>query len=357
MIYFVSIFIFLSVLALLESINPDIIPVGTDIFVFIILVVFAGSRPIGADNDSLTYLAAFESFTYPEEYFNDWAFWGQYEPFYYLIPTILKFTFEISKYYIVVFYLYAFLGCLVTMTALKKLPSFYYTSILTLFCGLFIIQEMTQIRAAIAVGFYLHCIRFKVNQQWVKFIICIFISGLFHYSSVLIFAVLFVSERKFNRPILLAGIFLAFLLSFVNIEGILGRVGTVFELLASKQDAYIADASQEHLNKHSLVFILHLVNTLLLVVYADRIQEENKYTYIFAKLQVFGLILFQLLSPYPTIAYRIFDFFLTTHLITLAACLYLVRQKFWLTIVICLLNLATMLALIYRTHLINLDLY
>lgn len=356
MIFLISIIILLSLLTLLESVDNRLIPRGTGVVVFFILFFLAASRPIGLDNDSETYIYMFNNFNKPVEYFRNWGTWGFFEPFYYLIPSVLRYIFQVPQFDQITLYVYAFLGCGIIMLVIRRFTDYYYAAILTLFCHYFLLQQMTQIRAAIAIGIFLFCIKLKVEKRWLLFALCVFVSFLFHYSSLLIISLLFISEKGQNKAVLLSLVFLSFLLSFIDFSWILGYLNLGDAgALAQKQDVYITDIHDELLNRRSYIFCIHIVNTLVLICFGKRLYTYNKYIYLMAKLQVAGLLIFQIFSASPAISSRSADVFLSTHIITLSASMYLFKYKFWPALVLCLLNTAILLTLIYRNHIFRME--
>jgi hypothetical protein len=356
MTFLIIIIILLSLLTLLESVNKRIIPTGTGIVVFFILFFLAATRPIGLDNDSGTYIYMFNNFNKPIEYFRNWGTWGFFEPFYYLIPSVLHYVFQVPQFDVVTLYVYAFLGCGIIMLVVRQFTDYYYAAILTLFCHYFLLQQMTQIRAAIAVGIFLFCIKLKVEKKWLLFAVCVFISFLFHYSSLLTISLLFVSEKSQRKTLLLSLVILSFLLSFIDFSWVIGYLNFGDAgALAQKQDVYILDVRDELLNRRSYIFCIHVVNTLILICFGKQLYVHNKYVYLMAKLQVVGLLIFQVFSASPAISSRSADIFLSTHIITLSASLYLFKYKFWPAIMLCILNTAILLTLIYRNHIFQME--
>jgi hypothetical protein len=357
MIYFIVIFILLSTLMLLESINKKIISPIAGILVFIVLVLFAALRPAGADHDYETYLSFFSTFNEPSDYLDNIIVWGFFEPFYYLVPSILRHWLHLEYYQYITLYLYAFVGCLIVMLAIRKLTTFYFASILTLFCNFFLLHEMTQIRAAIAVGIFLLCIYYKEQKRWSAFCFCVVVSTLFHYSSLLALPILFLADKSLNRPLFITLTLLSFAFSFVDFSMVLAFFNFDAGALSAKQDYYVNSIQDEMRNRRSFIFLLHFINTLILIAFSERIYIDNKYIYILIKIQVVGLLAFQILSASPTISSRVADYYLSVHIVTLSSALCLFQNKFWPALVFSLLNLGVLLTLLLRSNLIDLNYY
>jgi EpsG family len=339
MLLFFLIFTLLSALTLIESFKVRAIPPIVAVFVFLLLSIFAAIRPPEAVADYQVYLSYFALFDKPATYFSQFSSLSYFEPFYYLVPSVLRFSFGLVDYGIISIYIYAFLGCGITMLALRHLTHFYYATILTFFCNYYLLHEMTQIRTAIAVGFFLFAIYYKGKRDFIAFSVCVITSIMFHYSSFFALLILFFSEKSINKKIYFSLALLCIPLSFINFEFLLSFLNFDLGALSVKQNSYVNNVLEETINRRSILYLIAVLDTIVLIMLSDKIFVNNKYIYLLLKIQVCGLIVFQLFSGAPIIAARLSEYLLSSYIVCLSCLLYIFRIKFWVALGICILNL------------------
>lgn len=164
------------------------------LLLIIILTLFAGSR-LNIDNDYSMY---YEYFAQAD------ATWYKFlhrevtvEWTMYFIPTFWNYfiynKIELAK---VCFLTFAFLGVSTKITAIRKYSSFFFLSIMLYVSNLFIMQEMTTIRAGVASGIFLLTLKDLERNDNVRAIVKITIAFLFHTSSILFVLVWFLLRYK-----------------------------------------------------------------------------------------------------------------------------------------------------------------
>jgi hypothetical protein len=357
MILFWLIFLILAILTLFESLNKKIIPGVVAVSVFLMLSVFAALRPPEAVADYQVYLFFFQLFGKPSEYFTDYISWVSFEPFYYLIPSVLHYTFQFESYANVTIWIYAILGTGVVMLSLYKLTDFFYAAVLTLYCNYFLLQQLTQIREAVAVGLLLLMVYFKCKGKIRSCLLCGILAFLFHYSVILSVVIIFLASNKLNKKLYGLLALSSFLLSFLNFNFISAIFNVSVTGFDSKQDFYVENVLNETLNKRSFFFLSAFANTLFIIYFADRIFKQNKFIYLLVKLQVVGLLTFQLFSASPILGARISQYYLATHLVCFPAILYLFKSRFWPTLCFCFFNGIILFYFIHINKLVDVSHY
>lgn len=153
------------------------------IVIAIVLSIFAGTR-FGIDNDYYMYL---KNLRYIETTFTDFRDRKiSLELCMYFIPNFFKLFFtnniDVAK---ASFLLFAVLGVSLKISAIAKYSEFIFLSILLYIGNLFLMHEMTTIRAGIAAGIFLWSIKNIEDGEFVQFFIKLILCFFFHSSSIL----------------------------------------------------------------------------------------------------------------------------------------------------------------------------
>ena len=172
--YIVILFIILFSIILLAFFEDEIIRSQKWLLpsLVIVLTLFVAFRPAGIDNDYNSYLGYFKNPTGVAALLT--------EPTFKMINGLARFL----NAPFLLFVIYAFLAVPCKVIAIKRLSPYWYLSILLWYAHLFIIQEMTQIRVAVASGVFLFALPYLGDGKKLKFTLCLVASILFHYSII-----------------------------------------------------------------------------------------------------------------------------------------------------------------------------
>src|ERR1035437_2086421 len=212
-IYFTILFVFV-----LLSIYENKLTLSTKNLLFIIttifLILFAGLRGLKVDFDNKSYLIFYSVSPYIENLFtNSHKFFSsiRIEPSLIIIFSFVKSFFKDG--FPIAIFLYALLSVYLKMTAIRKMTDFVMLSTLIYFSGIFLLQDMTQIRAAVAVGFILLSIQKIEEKKVFQFLIYISLAIFFHYSSILFIPFIFLNTKKIDKLYYILLMFIPLLLS------------------------------------------------------------------------------------------------------------------------------------------------
>ena len=117
-------------------------------------------------------------------------------------PTFLFFKWIINSFslpYVTLFLLYASLAIFIKFIAIRKYSKLEVVSLLVYFSNILLLHECTQIRAGVASAFLLISFHYLYQKKYTSFIIIIFISSLFHYSSLGALCLLCLSKSNIER--------------------------------------------------------------------------------------------------------------------------------------------------------------
>lgn len=153
----------------------------------LMLTLFVAFRPEGIDNDYMVYVRYIE---FPDDRYAALA-----EPTFKLISGIARLLEEP----LALFFLYALLAIPLKVYSIQKLSPYWYLSILVWLVHLFIIQDMTQIRVAVSSAIFLFSLPILAEGNKKRFIICIILAMLFHFSAMVLLPLAVFGNKKLTQ--------------------------------------------------------------------------------------------------------------------------------------------------------------
>jgi len=283
----------------------------------VILFLIAAFRVIGVDRDYLNYV----------KFFNDYKNLTIFK----VEPSFIFVSYLVKRYLfnkvIFVFVIYALLAVSLKLYAIKQLSEFWLLSLLVYFSYSFILQDMTQIRAGVAVAFLLLSIKPLYERNLSLFLLFASMASLFHYSAIIIFPLWFLNPKNINSSLYMSFIFITFVLSRLNIN-----FSNIIELMPIDiiHNKFLAYKYQQGgvLNVLNAWQLMRCFLSFLFLWKADEITQINKYGFLLIKIYVSSTCALFLFSDLPVFAYRISDMFAIVDIITLPFLLYFVKPKF-----------------------------
>jgi hypothetical protein len=295
----------------------------------IVLIFVAGLRMPGIDRDSVNYIDFFNSFGSPAEYFTDLNKNIFYEPLYYLIPSTIRYTFDLSTYW--TFLVIAIIAITLKIYAIKKLTDLALLSVLVYFGHFFILHEMTQIRAGVASAIVLLCIVQIEHKRFLYFIGLILLGTLFHFSIVIFIPFFFLSAEELNKKLYLALLYFPYIMYAlkVNILTILDQLhlGVISNKLQLYNDLFEKGDDSE-INVFNVLFIIQLIICTVFIIKSEVLYQENRYALLLIKIYAISASFFVLFSAIPIIAFRLSELLQIVQIILLPFLLYLLRPHY-----------------------------
>ncbi|MBG0521696.1 EpsG family protein [Enterobacter cloacae] len=281
--------------------------------VSIVLFIIAAFRPLGIDNDSLTYESEILAF---------YRGGGDIkEPVFLVFAFISEVLFDANAR--VVFILYAFFSIFIKSYAISRYSNNILLS-LFIYAGMFfILHDMTQIRVGLASAFFLLAIPDLIKNEKKKYIFKVFLACLCHFSTVILLPLILLSSKKINLSIVFLSplVMLAAVLLIGDMNPVLISLFKYLpEPLSTKAISYIIGVEQfgrfddvNIFSKFTLsafaFFILYLYSCSKSVLLADDI--------IYLKLFSIMLTLFYMFSSVPVLASRTFELFAVSFIFSL----------------------------------------
>lgn len=263
------------------------------IILIVILTLFAGTR-LDIDNDYHMYFKLFQYVEKNTKDFNnrevplEWCV--------YVFPHFFKLLFtnkiEVARFTILLF---AILGVSIKLTAIKKYSNFFFLSVILYVSNLFIMQEMTTIRAGVASAIFLLSIGDIEEKKDKNFLIKILLCFFFHSSSIIFIIIWLLLKAKINIKYLYVAIGFSFvsailkinILTLLFLDKIFPRVEIYIKMMEwMKED-------ETNIYNFRILFALGMV--VLFGLFYKKL-KEIKYFDILYRIHIISICLFFLLS-------------------------------------------------------------
>lgn len=275
------------------------------ILVGILLILIAGFRPIGIDRDSLNYVRALNE---PINFLDK-------EPFFWIIRGINKILFSGSAR--TFFLIFAIISIGLKVYIIKQYSVTPMLSLLTYISMFFILQDMTEIRRSVAIGFGFWALYDLSQKRNISFLIEILIAILFHYSAFFLLFIYFLSARnKINSFFYFSLPLVGLVSSCTNIpvEIMYKLVSILPNFLSHKIHIYLSLMEQ---NKTMQVNPVNIGNLFLLLIYYFNLYIASTKQYFYLnkeyyllciKILGFGFFILFSFSFLEVFAYRIANY-------------------------------------------------
>lgn len=308
-----------------------------------ILVCFAGFRGVGVDKDIVNYWNMFDYSTslndFPEQ-----------EVMAKFIPVSLKLL-NIYSFWFAIF-IFAFLSVILKVYAIKKYSYAPLLSILYFFSWLFLLQDFTQIRAAVAVGILLFAIEDVYNRKLIRFTIKVAFACLFHYSSLLILPLYFVNKDQISKKS-----YLGFLVVFIVLG--LQKAVNVFTiipgiaLISAKLNSYMMLQGVTEINVLNTTSLVNLMIVVVLIANYEKIRNYSKYSVIFIKQSYFSCLSYLILSGVPVLAFRVSELYAVANIITISYFSVIFKKQVYFIIFVFIISLILLSLNLFKQKLVG----
>ncbi len=261
-----------------------------------ILTLCAAFRPEGLDKDYLSYLGYYNNPNSGMALLT--------EPTFRLICSIAR-VFGLP---VLIFVIYAFLAIPLKTYSITRISPFWYLSILVWFSHLYIVQDMTQIRVAVASALYLFSIPFLADGQKWKFLLIVAAAILFHYSSLFLLPIVFLDNSPLNRwkkLFLLVVPMVFYFTSVISIDLLyLIPIPFIQEKIVVYEEMREYSGMFDELNTFNIMALFRLFTYYLLMWKYDVVSRNYKYTPLLIKIFCYSICIYSGLSFFPVFAVR-----------------------------------------------------
>lgn len=324
MVIYYLYYIILYLLSLLTLKDRRYVPYIACI-VFVLLFLLCALRGPGVDRDYGTYIYNAEKMLKRLDYF-DFRNLIYYEASYYIFASFSIKILNSMQYF---FIFYALIGVWLKLKATTYYTNSFFLSILLYFSSWYLLHEMTQIRAGVAVGILSLSIKDIYDRKPTRFIVKFLIACSFHYSSVFFFPAYFLNPLNIRKYFLLLIIITSFVMAYSGFNIFDNRFISIFSGTKIEEYNFLASANIMKLKVFNGLFLINSLISIILLLNVEKIQKFNKYAILFVKLNSISIIFYLVLSSVPMIAVRIAELYSIVQLFLFPCIIYLFKNKYF----------------------------
>ncbi|MBW5810716.1 EpsG family protein [Yersinia kristensenii] len=267
---------------------------------------------------TLTVIAGFIAPGVSQDYYN--YFNGYYlsspvlfpEPF---SKLIFRITSLLDQPVTISFIIFAIISMYIKRKALIKLEVPIAIFFLVYFSKLYLLLDLTQVRAGVAIAFCLLAVYEYINNHKKWCFIYIAIGFFFHFSAIMMLAVFFVGKKKPNTIIWLTLAFLAMFLTLFDLKQMLYSILYIIHAPANYL-VYLNEQSDFKVNPFSA---LSIINFIIFFLFSfNRSLLDDALSNVCYKLYGVSIISFYMFINFPVLSFRISEFFLIYQVVLLA---------------------------------------
>ena len=284
-------------------------------FSCILLLSFRGEH---VDNDYESY----------KEIFNRQGFELGVEPTFLLIKYLVS-TF-LNNQFIFLIITYAVLGVTLKFYGIIRLSEFWFFSLLIYLSNVFLIQDMTQIRAGVCSSILLLSLILLKNKNHFGFFLLAIAGCLFHFSGLIIFFFWFLDPEKLNRKVwalLIPLCYLAFL-SHANLSNFSKLIP--IPTVQAKLNVYFTlqeSAKATKVNVFSALIALRIILAYLLLYKIDVLSVKNQYAILALKVYLLSIGVIIIAADISALAFRLNELLSISELVAVPLLIHLFKPK------------------------------
>ncbi|MCU7548495.1 EpsG family protein [Chitinophagaceae bacterium LB-8] len=339
MIYLFFVFSFFLLLIGAISIRKSKFQNGFFIFSGLLLFLIAGFRSENISNDYTGYI----------EYYNDvinYSF-SRVEPSFILIAKLVDHLFNNVVF---LFVIYALLGVYFKYLSISILSQYRLHSVLIYFCVFFLTLEMTQIRAGVAAGLLLLCIKPIKEKKVVPFLCFSLLAVFFHFSALIILLLYFLNGEKINKKFYFLLVPAGYFIYFFNVNLFFFIDYIPINLIQAKFESY--STYDNEINLFNIIYLSRIIVGYYILRKIELIHIRNSYAIVLIKIYFISLFLFSAFASIPGIGSRVSELLLIVEIVLIPCILYTFRNKFLGNILILFIGFAHLCFSVFYTKLL-----
>ena len=274
--------------------------------------------------------------------------------FYYIIKFVKLF----SNKYAYLFFIYALLGVSFKFFSIIRISgiSGAFLAIMVYSSNFFFLHEMTQIRIGVATGIFLISIKYIVEQDFFRFLLCVALGTFFHLSLIIVLPLYFINYKSI-KPIFWVSLIVINLLFYISKFSIL-NILNLFSPAYFSEKIYVYKTFMLDSNDTTNIgifnrFLLYLILNLFLLYNWRILKDKSKYFIFLLKCSFISLSIAFFLYDFYLFAYRFSEIIGVVQICLFSMIAYLFRDKIIGSIVVLLLSLFLILVNITLTGLLQ----
>ena len=315
------------------------------ILIAICLMMYAGLRPVGFDRDSHNYYINFIHSDTTE----------QMEPAFLLISSI---CYHIVQDVHSLFLVFATIGVSLVFISIKRLTPLKFLPILVYMMNLYPLHELTQIRAGVASGLFLFSLIYISEGKKIFAFVCILLACFFHISALVLFPILFLSNKPFSwkwRLALNAAVPVCVVFYYLDIDFItlipISFISEKIELYKHVND--FGDIEKARLmSPFPLIKIFFFV---YLTYFADTIKEYVSSTYLLIKVLGISIVAYFAFASFPIMSMRLSELYGIVEIVTFPCLIFTISPKIVGRLFVCIIALIELIYNLAINQLLNFD--
>ncbi len=231
------------------------------------------------------------------------------------------------------FFLYAVFGVTTKLIAIKQLTEFWFVALAVYISYYFMLHDLTQIRAGVASGFLLLCIKPLYERNGKRFLLFALAASLFHYSAIIIFPLWFLPTKGFKKGFWLSLIPITYILYFTHLDIIsfashIPISGVQEKLAAYQRITELGLGNWDVFDPFGITYLTKVFISYFIILNINKLQNHNKYTYILTEIYILSLSVSLLFGNVPGIAARIKHLLAIVEIVLLPSITYIGVPRF-----------------------------
>jgi len=328
---FISIMLPFSVLDYAKK-TINVYSIGKYMFLCCLLffIFIAGGRYYPGTGDWDYYRSAFEA----SGRIGNIRLQGFFEFGFELLVNVIK-TF--SNQYVFFFVTYEIIVCIFLYQNIKKYIGYPISACCLYLPLLFMPMDLIQIRSLLAVQIFVFSIQFIKERKMMPYFLCIFCASTIHISSIILFPLYFILNRRFKNITIYLVVIVGLLSAFLGFDIFMPIMGLVSpfmgEYIQTKVNAYLFSG----INVSRSIGFIHLeffVFFPLIMMYRKRLEKCDKYANIFLNIYIFYGITILYLWKMSVFSGRL-KFFFIASIIYFIPRLIAVNKKSFIMVFLC----------------------
>lgn len=324
---FVSILLFffmlLSVLALMDtgekkSAYTEYIYWGA-IFLMFLLAAF---RPIGVDHDSSSYENMFNN-GLVNEFDAEFSF-----------VLIGEWIYKVWQTPQMLFFIYALISVLFKAFPIKKISSeFYILAVLVWFSHFYMLQDLTQIRAAAAATFFLFGLIFLIKGKRLVYLAIILIAVFFHYSAIILLFLVILGNKELSKnwKIFLFSLpILGYIFYFIHFNPLIALpipyISDKIEVYESLRDTGLGG---DEINVFSTLYLMKLIMYYFVLIKYEHIKVHFPAISLILKIFGFSYFSYTFFAFLPVLSFRVSEMMGIVEIFMIPTVIYAVEPRFY----------------------------
>lgn len=224
---------------------------------------------------------------------------------------------------------YALLGLFFKLKGISMLTDLKILSFFIYFCHFFMLQELIQMRAGVAIGLVLISIAYLQREEYGKYLLILIIAGFFHSSAYLTIILPFFKKFKVNYFFWGFSLLLCIIINSLEIDIIHFIDFIPFEYYQFKLKSYIQlqEIDNVSINYWNIPFIIQNLVIVLVFIYKEKLEKENPHINILLNMLCFSSCCFIFFGQIPGFAFRISEIFNSALIILIPTLIKVMKPK------------------------------